>query len=85
MIQESSVVILVLEKVMIGNSYSRMLGLISYELYLIHFLVIDALEEITTFEYSDYVFTVAIIIISLILASIFHWVSLLIRKMLETV
>ena len=59
------IVILVLEVVSIGNTYSGLLSIISYEIFLVHGYVIGNMHEAGL---TDYMFTVGVIVVSVVIS-----------------
>ena len=73
------IVILMLEVVSIGNTYSEILSVISYEVFLVHGYVIGSMKEIGL---TDYVFTVGVITVSVVLSVVLKKIDsmMLVRK-----
>ena len=69
------IVLLVLECWSIGNVFSRWLGEISYEIYLVHPLVIRCIDKNTI--PSDYIYTIVVILVTIVVSKVFHF---LLRK-----
>lgn len=65
-------VLLLLQKVKIGNKISLFLGKISYEIYLIHFSVINWLAPLKKHEGSELLYVTAVFVISIFLGWMFH-------------
>jgi len=75
-------VILVLEKIRIGNMFVEYLSLISFEIYLIHGIVIDYCSSAFIFKDNVFGFTILVTIITLTLAFTFNWICRFILRIL---
>ena len=73
-------IIVFLKKINFSNVYLSLIGRISFELYMIHGLVISMIEKIyTPSRLNDVLFTLLVLIVSLILAwiinKIVNWIT----------
>lgn len=74
------IIILILEKLSLGNKINLFLGKYSYEIFLIHPLII---KEVSKFKCSDYMFCIIVIIATIALAVIIHKICELLSKLLN--
>ena len=79
-------IIVFLKKINFSNVYLSLIGRISFELYMIHGLVISMLEKIyTPSRLNDVLFTLLVLIVSLILAwiinKIVNWITQKVNKL----
>jgi len=72
-------ILLILEKFTIGNKMSLMLGMISYEIYLIHGIFIRIFEKNLIIE-NDYLFTVAVIGTAIATSFLVYYCDVRIKK-----
>lgn len=72
-------ILLILEKVKIGNKMSLMLGMVSYEIYLIHGIFISIFEKNLKIE-NDHLFTVAVIGASIVISFMLYYCGAGLKK-----
>lgn len=69
-----SALLLLLEVVQIGNTFSLALAAISYEIYLLHSLIINILSRFEAVKMVSFNFTILVVIFSIISAMLLHYI-----------
>ncbi len=74
-----SALLLLLEVIQIGNTFSFALAAISYEIYLIHGLIINVLSRFEIVRAVAYSFTILVVMCSIISAILLHYILIHIK------